>query len=566
MRFGPFLAVTAALALASGMGAGSAAAQSGGPDAAPYPVEDAAPADKPAQAKAAKPADKPAQKQADKQAAATPPANPLPQPKPDAIKPAAAVAPETKPQEAKAPEAKVPDKNEAPVAMAIPRPKPEVLKTPAAAEVVAIAPGPDAAALPDAKPTNPAREAAAEGDTLYGNAADERLLIQAALLWSGDFTGAAENGDDPLAVAIKNFQKRKNYKVTGTLTDRERHELVGAARTYQDEFGWSVVVDPATGIRIGLPTKMVPLAREAKRGTHWSSRYGDVQVETFRYVEPGQKLSALFEREKQEPATRKVEYSILRDDSFFVSGLQGLKKFSVRAQLRNGEVRGFTMLYDQAMEGIVAPVMVAMASAFSPFPQRAAPFATLAKSVEYGTGLIVSAQGHIVTDARLTQGCQVIVANGFGDAERIAEDKDKGLALLRVYGARHMTPLALPRHTATAKGDVTIAGIPDPRANNGRATLTEIKAKLTGAALDLRDSVPMAGFSGAAAIDAGGRFIGLTEMRNAVLASIQPAVPPVRLVRADQIRSFLDAHKVAQPAASVTDPREAVVRVICVRK
>lgn len=566
MRFGPFLAVTAALALASGMGAGSAAAQSGGPDAAPYPVEDAAPADKPAQAKAAKPADKPAQKQADKQAAATPPANPLPQPKPDAIKPAAAVAPETKPQEAKAPEAKVPDKNEAPVAMAIPRPKPEVLKTPAAAEVVAIAPGPDAAALPDAKPTNPAREAAAEGDTLYGNAADERLLIQAALLWSGDFTGAAENGDDPLAVAIKNFQKRKNYKVTGTLTERERTELVGAARTYQDEFGWNVVVDPATGIRIGLPTKMVPLAREAKRGTHWSSRYGDVQVETFRYVEPGQKLSALFEREKQEPATRKVEYSILRDDSFFVSGLQGLKKFSVRAQLRNGEVRGFTMLYDQAMEGIVAPVMVAMASAFSPFPQRAAPFATLAKSVEYGTGLIVSAQGHIVTDARLTQGCQVIVANGFGDAERIAEDKDKGLALLRVYGARHMTPLALPRHTATAKGDVTIAGIPDPRANEGRATLTEIKAKLTGAALDLRDSVPMAGFSGAAAIDAGGRFIGLTEMRNAVLASIQPAVPPVRLVRADQIRSFLDAHKVAQPAASVTDPREAVVRVICVRK
>lgn len=558
MRLGPLVAVTAALAL--GFGAGAATAQPGGPDAAPYPVEDAAPAhaDKPAQAKAAKPTDKPADK----------PVAAAPETKPPEKKTQDAKTLDAKTLGAKTPDAKAPDKSEAPAAaVALPRPRPEILKTPAAAEVVTLAPGPDAAALPDAKPASPAKEAIKEGDTLYGNAADERLLIQAALLWSGDYTGAAENGDDPLAVAIKNFQKRKNYKVTGTLTERERGELVGAAKTYQDEFGWSVVVDPATGIRIGLPTKMVPLAREAARGTHWSSRYGDVQVETFRYVEPALKLSALFEREKQEPSTRKIEYSILRDDSFFISGLQGLKKFSVRAQLRNGEVRGFTMLYDQAMEGIVAPVMVAMASAFSPFPQRAAPFATLAKSVEYGSGLIVSAQGHIVTDARLTQGCQVIVANGFGDAERIAEDKEKGLALLRVYGARKMTALALPRHTAAAaRGDVSIAGIPDPKENEGRATLTEIKAKLTGSALDLRDSVPMAGFSGAAAIDAGGRFIGLTEMRNAVLASIAPSVPPVRLIRADQVRTFLDAHKVAQPAASTADPREAVVRVICVRK
>jgi len=224
-------------------------------------------------------------------------------------------------------------------------------------------------------------------------------------------------------------------------------------------------------------------------------------------------------------------------------------------------------MYDQAMEGIVAPVMVAMASAFSPFPQRSAPFAALAKSVDYGNGLIVSAQGHIVTDARLVQGCQVIVANGLGDAERIAEDNDKGLALLRVYGPRQLSPLALPRHAPAAKGDVSIAGMPDPKEDDGRAKLIEIKAKLNnGNALELRDSVPMAGFSGAAAIDASGRFVGLTEMRNAVLASIQPSVPPVRLVRSDTIRAFLDAHKVAQPPASNADPRAAVVRIICVRK
>ena len=85
--------------------------------------------------------------------------------------------------------------------------------------------------------------------------------------------------------------------------------------------------------------------------------HGEVQVETFRIKDADLKLAALFEQQKKEPATRKIEASALNDDNFFVSGMQGLKRFSVRAKVRDGEVRGFTMLYDQMMETIVAPVM-----------------------------------------------------------------------------------------------------------------------------------------------------------------------------------------------------------------
>lgn len=400
-------------------------------------------------------------------------------------------------------------------------------------------------------------------DVFAGIPRDERLKLQAALLWSGDYPGAA-NSEDPMLAAVKNFQKRKKYKVTGALTDAERAELLAAAQDHEDEFGWSVVADPATGIRIGLPTKMVPQAREAAHGTRWSSRHGEIQVETFRLADPDLKLSALFEREKKEPA-RQVETSTLRDDSFFISGLQGLRRFSVRAQMRNGEVRGFTMMFDQAMEGIVAPVMVAMASAFSPFPQRSAPFAALAKSVEYGNGLVVSAQGHIVTDAHLVHGCQVLVAAGLGDAERIAENGDSGLALLRVYGPRKFTPVSLKQAQAKVT-EVTLAGIPDPKEHNGGGKLTEIKAHLTeGNSIELRAPVPMAGFSGAAAVDATGHLLGIAELRNAVLASNAPAAPPVHLVRTETIRAFLGAHHV-QPATKTVDARDAIVRIICVRK
>ncbi len=427
---------------------------------------------------------------------------------------------------------------------------------------------PAAAKPAEAKPAAPkaaAAKAEPASDAAAGIPPADRPKIQAALLWSGDYTAAA-NGDDPMLAAIKSFQKRNKSKITGVLTPTERAALLAAAANHEQEFGWSVVVDPATGIRIGLPTKMVPHARDAARGTRWSSGHGEVQVETFRINDPDLKLSALFEQQKKDPATRQVEYSVLRDDNFFISGLQGLKKFSVRAYIRNGEVRGFTMLFDQMMETIVAPVMVAMAAAFAPFPEHSMPFAALAKSVEYGNGLVVSAQGHIVTDRKLTEGCQVIVASGLGDAVRIADDKDSGLALLRVYGPRKAATLSLTRDAPKA-GELTLVGIPDPKEQGGSRKLTEIKARLVdGSSIELRQPVPMAGFSGAAALDSQGRFLGMMELRNAVLASAEPAAPPVRLVTADTIRGFLAAQNVAAAPAQPGDARASVVRMICVRK
>ena len=110
-------------------------------------------------------------------------------------------------------------------------------------------------------------------------------------------------------------------------------------------------------------------------------------------------------------------------------------------------------------------------------------------------------------------------------------------------------PLALTAD-APKPGELTLIGIPDPKEQNGNRKLTEIKARLIdGSAIELRQPVPMAGFSGAAALDGQGRFLGMMEMRSAVLASIEPAAPPVRLIGAATIRGFLDAHHVAAPSA-----------------
>ena len=440
-----------------------------------------------------------------------------------------------------------PTSKAADVKPAVPAPKPDVAKTAAAKTE------PPKREEAKAEPAPPAELAAIPPA--------EWQKIQSALYWAGDYANETA-GDNAMEAAIRSFQKRNKSKITGVLTSEQRAALIAAADSHEQEFGWSVVVDPATGVRIGLPSKLVPNARDAAHGTRWSSPHGEVQVETFRLKDKN--LSTLFDEEKKK-LSRTIEHSVLNDDNFFISGMQGLKLFTVRAKARDGEIRGFTLLYDQMMEGIVAPVMVAMASAFSPFPERTAPFAALAQKVEYGTGLIVSAEGHIVTARKVVQGCQVIVADGLGNAERVAEDEANGLALLRVYGARKLPALALTRE-AVKTGDIKLIGIPDPKEQDGAKKLTEIKARLSdGVAIALAQPVPMAGFTGAAALDGKGQFVGIMATRNFALASAEPTLPPVRLIGAAAIHDFLDKqHVPLAPAGS--DARAAAVRIICVRK
>jgi hypothetical protein len=58
----------------------------------------------------------------------------------------------------------------------------------------------------------------------------------------------------------------------------------------------------------------------------------------------------------------------------------------------------------------------------------------------------------------------------------------------------------------------------------------------------------------------------MMEMRDAVLASVEAAAPPVRLISAATIRAFLAANEVAPATAPADDAKAAVVRIICVRK
>jgi peptidoglycan hydrolase-like protein with peptidoglycan-binding domain len=425
-----------------------------------------------------------------------------------------------------------------------------------------------AGAKPKAVATVPIRPALqSPAETAGAMAQAERQAIQSDLAWVGQYNGAI-SGDvsERMVEAIKEYQKTSGGKPTGVLNPKERIVLAETGRRRRENAGWKIVTDAPTGTQLGIPTRLVPQQTSDANGTKWSSPTGTIQVVLTRRKEANPTTAKLAERERKEPAGRTIDYTVVKPDFFVLSGLQGLKKFYLRGTFKGDEVRILTILYDQATENTVEPVVIAMSSAFNPFPVNAGP--PPRKTVEYGTGVVVTEDGAILTDRQITDGCLAITIPPFGNADLIAEDKEHDLALLRIYGARGLKPLGLSSDQ-TSKTSIELTGISDPQNQAGGHAASTVKATVTlvgsGGDLALAPS-PALGFSGAAARDDGGKFAGVALLKPVTAAGPASATAAQSvLVSAETVRDFLKANGV-DATGGASDVAASVVRVICVRK
>ncbi len=399
----------------------------------------------------------------------------------------------------------------------------------------------------------------------------ERLALQSDLAWDGKYNGAI-TGDvsERMIAAIKDYQKAKGGKPTGVLSPQERSMLAAAARRSQENAGWKIVTDPVTGSRLGIPAKLVPQQSSDASGTKWTSPTGTIQVLLTRRKEAAPTAAKLAEAEKKDPPGRSIDYAVVKPDFFVISGLQGRSKFYERGTFKGDEVRIMTILYDPAAEKTVSPVVIAMSSAFNAFPSAAqAGGPPPRRTVEYGTGVVVSEDGAIVTDREVTDGCIAIAIPPFGYADRLAEDKERGLALLRIYGARSLQPLALAGSSPASAVDIT--GIADPQNQAGGAAVSSVPAQVARIGAATSDAAlsppPGPGFSGAAAQDRTGKFAGIALSKPVIVAGPSNAAAAAQavLVSPETVRDFLEANG-GNAAGITTDAKLAVVRVICVRK
>jgi hypothetical protein len=270
----------------------------------------------------------------------------------------------------------------------------------------------------------------------------------------------------------------------------------------------------------------------------------------------------LSEQEKNTPRTRQVEASALKPDSFVIAGTQGLKNLVVRAVARGSEIRGIAILYDQATKGVMTPAAIAIANSFQGFPDpQAGPPPGQKPAVEYGTAIVADGSGILIAARQLTSDCDTITVPGFGHALRIADDGTNDLALLRVFAWQTLTPARLGNDSASGD-DLTLVGVADPLAQQGGNAVTHAAAHRNAETIE---PSPAPGFSGAAAVDAQGRFAGIVELRSQPAAGSAAPSRQAMLVSAAAVRTFLSAHRIT-PAAGSGAMDQSVLRVICVRR
>jgi S1-C subfamily serine protease len=82
--------------------------------------------------------------------------------------------------------------------------------------------------------------------------------IREALIWTGHLNELAKGDlNDAVRQATQAWQKSKGHQPTDKLTDEQTKELIQQGLKARDSVGWSVLRDPAVGVAVGTPAKLV---------------------------------------------------------------------------------------------------------------------------------------------------------------------------------------------------------------------------------------------------------------------------------------------------------------------
>lgn len=290
----------------------------------------------------------------------------------------------------------------------------------------------------------------------------ERKAIQTDLIWAGAFNGAVSGSFGPLTFrGINAIKAATRGAPDGILTPAERRALAQRAAAARDAAGFRLISDERSGVRIGIPGKLLPKRDVSPNGGRWQSEDGRVTLDTSATPPGGDTLEALFERATSAAVQgRKITYKLLRPDFFVVTGETASGKFYRRLSSGPAGLRGFSIGYDKALTQAVDPLVIAIAASFEPFPTGSAPAAgpAVANSApapgipaaqsaappaarpteRYGAGLVVGDK-LILTAAAAVDPCKALRVGG-RPAKLRAKDDASGLALLDVDGVAGAVP------------------------------------------------------------------------------------------------------------------------------
>lgn len=327
-------------------------------------------------------------------------------------------------------------------------------------------------ALPDETP----REARASEGAL---SLDEKKELQRALKWAGVYDAAIDGlYGRGTRRSMAAWQGANGYEETGILTTRQRAELLGDYNAVLNGMDLTLVEDDATGIDIELPLGALEFARYDPPFARFESKAGGPVPGAMALLisQRGDRavLSGLYEVMQTLEIVPSQGERRLRGDGFVLEGRSERLVSHTIAGLRNGEIKGFTLVWPagdeerrlrvldamrasfERREGVLDPVMI------SPGAEQSTDLVSglaIRKPMRIRSGIFISESGAVLTAADAATGCGSLQLEGDIDMELAIADE--AFALLTPKGA--VAPRRVAGFSAALpdlRGRVALAGFP----------------------------------------------------------------------------------------------------------
>ncbi|MEM6303567.1 MAG: serine protease [Pseudomonadota bacterium] len=305
--------------------------------------------------------------------------------------------------------------------------------------------------------------------------ADERKALQIALQWAGYYTAAIDGSfGRGTRASMAAWQEANGYERTGILTTLQRAALLQQYNAVLDGLGLEVVTDAKAGISLLMPTAEVAFDKYEAPFAQYNST-GDIGARVLLISQAGDQdtLYGLYD------IMQTLEIVPLNGprergrSSFTLKGENARIVSETTASLEGGQIKGFTLIWSAGDEERRSRVMDEMRKSFARLPGVLDPaegsdedqaidlVAGLQVRVPRvsRSGFFIDQSGTVATTSEAVQSCGRLTIDGDTDAELLADDSARGIAILRP--ARTLAPRAVAEFTVDTprlQSEVSVAG------------------------------------------------------------------------------------------------------------
>ncbi len=272
---------------------------------------------------------------------------------------------------------------------------------------------------------------------------DLQTALQAAGFYNSTIDGAFGQGTRR---SMADWQSFNGYEATGVLTTVQRAALIEDYNAPLISVGMARYTDEQAGITVDLPLEAIAFDRYEAPFAHFQST-SDLNAQALLISQEGGKstLRALYEVMQSLEIVPLVGPRELRGDRFTLEGRgKGIVSYT-EAALKDGKIKGFTLVWPEGDEARRARVLAAMKASFATTDAvlDSSAGADAEQRVDLVSGLQVrkprlsrsgffaDASGTVLTVSEAADSCSRVTLDGDQELQVAWTDADLGVSVLR---------------------------------------------------------------------------------------------------------------------------------------